>query len=114
MFAVMFMIQPKAIRKAEYLEEEGIIVIADSIIKDAQAADLLPVEQRVKEIATMLKVFHFPDHETVLTPWRVVNMAPRYPMLRVVDALYLAPVWEALSSPSISESRSWKSKLLLI
>ena len=66
--------KPMFAQAAEYLEEEGIIVIADSIIKDAQAADLLPVEQRVKEIATMLKVFHFPDHETVLTPWRVVNM----------------------------------------
>lgn len=59
---------------AEYLEEEGIIVIADSIIKNAQKADSMPVEKRLKEIASMLHVFHFPDHETVLTPWRVVNM----------------------------------------
>ncbi|MDO4949595.1 MAG: Eco57I restriction-modification methylase domain-containing protein [Bacteroidales bacterium] len=66
--------KPIFAQAAEYLEEEGIIVIADSIIKDAQAADLLPVGQRVREIATMLKVFHFPDHETILTPWRVVNM----------------------------------------
>ena len=59
---------------AEFFEEEGIIVIADSIIKDAKAADDLPVEKRVKAIAGMLQLFHYPDHETVLTPWWVVNM----------------------------------------
>ena len=37
-------------------------------------ADALPPMERVKAIATIFDYFRNPDKETVLTPWRVVNM----------------------------------------
>lgn len=40
-------------------------------VKDAEN---LPVMERVKEIAEIFAMFRNPDKETVLTPWRVVNM----------------------------------------
>ena len=39
-----------------------------------KAADQLPVESRIKRIAEIFSHFRNPDKETVLTPWRVVNM----------------------------------------
>ncbi len=32
------------------------------------------VDERIKQIAEIFSYFHIPDKETVLTPWRVVNM----------------------------------------
>lgn len=40
----------------------------------ARAADKLSVEERIARIAAIFQTFHNPDKETVLTPWRVVNM----------------------------------------
>lgn len=40
----------------------------------ARAADELPPTQRVMRIAEIFSLFCNPDKETVLTPWRVVNM----------------------------------------
>ena len=40
----------------------------------AREADSMHVEDRVKRIADIFGCFHNPDKETVLTPWRVVNM----------------------------------------
>jgi hypothetical protein len=40
----------------------------------ARAADTLPPLERVKRIAAIFSRFRNPDKETVLTPWRVVNM----------------------------------------
>ena len=37
-------------------------------------ADTLSTEDRINKIATIFSYFHNPDKETVLTPWRVVNM----------------------------------------
>lgn len=37
-------------------------------------ADNLSTEDRIAKIATIFSYFHNPDKETVLTPWRVVNM----------------------------------------
>lgn len=37
-------------------------------------ADALPPLERVKAIAAIFDYFRNPDKETVLTPWRVVNM----------------------------------------
>lgn len=37
-------------------------------------ADTLNTEDRISKIATIFSYFHNPDKETVLTPWRVVNM----------------------------------------
>ncbi len=40
----------------------------------ARAADDLRVEERIKLISSIFANFRNPDKETVLTPWRVVNM----------------------------------------
>lgn len=40
----------------------------------ARAADKFTIEQRIERIAAIFKTFRNPDKETVLTPWRVVNM----------------------------------------
>ena len=39
-----------------------------------RAADQLTVEERIERITTVFNTFRNPDKETVLTPWRVVNM----------------------------------------
>ena len=40
----------------------------------ARTADKFTVEQRIERIAGIFDTFRNPDKETVLTPWRVVNM----------------------------------------
>lgn len=40
----------------------------------ARAADHLTVEERIERITAIFNTFRNPDKETVLTPWRVVNM----------------------------------------
>lgn len=40
----------------------------------ARAADLLSIEDRIERITAIFSTFRNPDKETVLTPWRVVNM----------------------------------------
>lgn len=40
----------------------------------ARAADKLSVEERIERITNIFSTFRNPDKETVLTPWRVVNM----------------------------------------
>lgn len=40
----------------------------------AREADEMHTDERVKRIAEIFSYFHNPDKETVLTPWRVVNM----------------------------------------
>jgi hypothetical protein len=40
----------------------------------AREADELPTDLRIQRIAEIFSWFHNPDKETVLTPWRVVNM----------------------------------------
>ena len=40
----------------------------------ARAADKFTVEERIERIAAIFNTFRNPDKETVLTPWRVVNM----------------------------------------
>lgn len=40
----------------------------------ARKADELPVTERIERIAQIFGTFRNPDKETVLTPWRVVNM----------------------------------------
>lgn len=40
----------------------------------AKGADKLSVEERIGRITNIFNTFHNPDKETVLTPWRVVNM----------------------------------------
>ena len=40
----------------------------------ARAADKLSIEDRIERISSIFSTFRNPDKETVLTPWRVVNM----------------------------------------
>ncbi|MBR4374688.1 MAG: Eco57I restriction-modification methylase domain-containing protein [Treponema sp.] len=40
----------------------------------AKAADNLSAEERIERISSIFNTFRNPDKETVLTPWRVVNM----------------------------------------
>ena len=39
-----------------------------------RAADKLPVEERIERVTSIFATFRNPDKETVLTPWRVVNL----------------------------------------
>lgn len=42
--------------------------------KLTREADFMHVNERIKQISEIFSYFHNPDKETVLTPWRVVNM----------------------------------------
>jgi len=58
----------------KYYDPE-IFVVAGRKIRDiAKGADELLPTERVKQIAELFLSFKNPDKETVLTPWRVVNM----------------------------------------
>ena len=51
--------------------------LADSarlISENTQKADDMSIVHRVPAIAHIIEQFRFPDKETVLTPWRIVNM----------------------------------------
>lgn len=71
---------PKGVTKEYYKEiskfyEKDIFVAAGKQIRAmARSADDLPPLERVKKIAMQFSMFKNPDKETVLTPWRVVNM----------------------------------------
>lgn len=53
---------------------DAILASFNGILEETHKADELPVAERAKKIAELLATFHFPDKETVLTPWRVVNL----------------------------------------
>lgn len=59
---------------AKYYEQDVFIAAGRSIRRQALAADGLSPTERVKRIASIFNTFKNPDKETVLTPWRVVNM----------------------------------------
>ncbi len=71
---------PKGVTKDLYRQfvkfyDEDVIRSAARQIRDtARAADMMPPTERVQRIALIFSHFHNPDKETVLTPWRVVNM----------------------------------------
>ncbi|MBP5707288.1 MAG: Eco57I restriction-modification methylase domain-containing protein, partial [Spirochaetales bacterium] len=54
---------------ADIFRESGI-----RIREMTKAADKLSIEERIERIANIFNTFRNPDKETVLTPWRVVNM----------------------------------------
>ena len=58
----------------KYYDEDVIVGAGLRIRRMARAADELPPTQRVLRIAEIFGLFRNPDKETVLTPWRVVNM----------------------------------------
>ncbi len=59
---------------ARYYDEDVFADAARRIRSLAQRADALPAEERVGRIAALFALFRNPDKETVLTPWRVVNL----------------------------------------
>ena len=71
---------PKGVDKAtfkrfsKYYEQDVFIAAGRQIRNQAKAADSLSPTERVKKIAEIFATFKNPDKETVLTPWRVVNM----------------------------------------
>ena len=58
----------------KYYDPEIFTAAAKRIRQMARAADNLPIEERIGRIAAIFATFRNPDKETVLTPWRVVNM----------------------------------------
>lgn len=57
-----------------YYDEDIFSAAGKQIRQLALAADKMPVLQRIQRIAEIFSAFRNPDKETVLTPWRVVNM----------------------------------------
>lgn len=58
----------------KYYDEDVFIAAGRRIRNIAREADELDPTERVQKIAGLFKYFKNPDKETVLTPWRVVNM----------------------------------------
>lgn len=71
---------PKGVTKSEfekfkkYYETDVFRSAGKRIREMARAADNLSVEERIERITNIFSTFRNPDKETVLTPWRVVNM----------------------------------------
>lgn len=59
---------------AKYYEQDIFVAAGRQIRNLALAADELSPLERVQKIAEQFAMFKNPDKETVLTPWRVVNM----------------------------------------
>jgi len=58
----------------KYYDEDVVVGAGFRIRRLAKAADELPPMRRAQRIAEIFALFRNPDKETVLTPWRVVNM----------------------------------------
>ena len=58
----------------KYYDEDIFRAAGKKIRQMAKAADSFSIEERIGRIATIFNSFRNPDKETVLTPWRVVNM----------------------------------------
>ena len=58
----------------KYYDRDILISAGRKIRNTVKSADLLEPTERVKQIAGLFSCFKNPDKETVLTPWRVVNM----------------------------------------
>ena len=57
-----------------YYDRDVFIVAGRRVRELAKTADELTPTERVKKIAELFATFKNPDKETVLTPWRVVNL----------------------------------------
>ncbi len=58
----------------KYYEPDVFREAGKRIREMARAADKFTIEERIERISTIFNTFRNPDKETVLTPWRVVNM----------------------------------------
>ncbi len=71
---------PKGVTKQKfnafkkYYDPDIFAAAGKRIRQVARAADKLTIEERIERIAAIFSTFRNPDKETVLTPWRVVNM----------------------------------------
>lgn len=71
---------PKGVTKQKfnsfkkYYDPEIFCAAGKRIRAIARAADKLSIEERIERITNIFSTFRNPDKETVLTPWRVVNM----------------------------------------
>ena len=71
---------PKGVNKVvfhsfrKYYDPDIFLAAGKRIRALAEAADAMSVEQRIAQISAIFNSFRNPDKETVLTPWRVVNM----------------------------------------
>ncbi|MBR0047286.1 MAG: Eco57I restriction-modification methylase domain-containing protein [Bacteroidaceae bacterium] len=71
---------PKGVTKEDfenfkkYYEADVFREAGKRIREMARAADKFTIEERIERLATIFNTFRNPDKETVLTPWRVVNM----------------------------------------
>ncbi len=59
---------------SKYYDSDIFVEAGKRIRNNAKYADSLSPEDRIKEIANIFSSFRNPDKETVLTPWRTVNM----------------------------------------
>lgn len=59
---------------SKYYDTDVFIAAGRKIRNIAKSADKLSPTERVEKIASLFASFKNPDKETVLTPWRVVNM----------------------------------------
>lgn len=71
---------PRGVTKAHfakikrYYDPDVFAAAGRRIREKVRAADRVGVEERIERIAQIFSTFRNPDKETVLTPWRVVNM----------------------------------------
>ena len=71
---------PKGVTKADFNKfrkcyNATVFVAAGKRYRQlAREADRMHMDERVRRISDIFSYFHNPDKETVLTPWRVVNM----------------------------------------
>ena len=71
---------PKGVNKVifhsirKYYDPDIFLAAGKRIRALVESADKMGVEQRISQIAAIFANFRNPDKETVLTPWRVVNM----------------------------------------
>jgi superfamily II DNA or RNA helicase len=71
---------PKGVTKIEfekfkkYYDPDVFRAAGKRIRAMARTADNMSIEERISRITTIFSTFRNPDKETVLTPWRVVNM----------------------------------------
>lgn len=81
-----------------FYNNDVFIASALHIVDQAKEVDKLSVTERVSQMAALIGTFHYPDKETVLTPWRVVNM-------HMTDTLGGYDFYDETHQKSLSEPR---------
>jgi len=68
---------------SKYYDPEIFIAAGRKIRNLTKSADMLEPLERIKKISDIFLCFRNPDKETVLTPWKVVNMHLRRNIRRI-------------------------------